>query len=153
MFSLATGLVLTACGGGGESSPPELFDAVHQHALAGEWSSIWDLQHPWAKQKFADEIAGTKQMLRTNPDPSNDNIPRQFNVSRAEFIEMSPRALWLKENEGRERWMEGSEYIEHEPALDVPGDWWVRWKTGLGREHQMRARELDGRFYLIKFVE
>ena len=141
-------LVVAGCGGRPDS-PEEVYLEVKRLNSQGRTAAIWDLMTEEARQQFRTEMAAMKDALAHNPD--TEKLARQFNVSREEFVRLTPEELFVRENAGRERWLDGAEIVEVREDPRHPEIMIVTVEKQDGTRAEVRTQEVEDGWGLVSF--
>ncbi len=125
-------------------SPQELLQRVADLNAAGEVKPIWSLFTDKARQDYRDTIETLKTTLERNPDPKNLNLLKQFNINFEELHTLPLVEIFVRQNTGWERALEGYAIVDVFPDPRDPTNTIVVWKSDATlKPQQMLCQEQD----------
>ncbi len=151
---LLAAATLGGCGGGGCDSPEALFARIQELNAAGRTEEIWNLCTEQRRENEAQIYESYKEFLRRNPDAKNrKQCIEQYHMTPEELYPLDAKTIFVRENAGRERFLEGAQVLSVEGTPDLPNGARVRWRTALGAEYSMVAQLVDDGWYLVTLKE
>ena len=124
------------------STPEELFAQVAAYNESGQTVRIWELLTEDRRSREVKAIDAYRSWLRKNPSP--EELTRQFNSTREEFMTLPYAELYRRENLGRERALVEARIIDRSPDPRRPGDEVLTIQPPAGPRVYMRVRKAGG---------